>query len=190
MPPDLYGPNSAYHKKRRHLRESTAEAFRLATAIYGAPFSLLDLGCGDGVIIDDCEEHAIPAIGVDLCVSEDHAPPGFLRHDLSEPLDLGISFEWVICWEVAEHLDPDRDHVLLDTIAKHSLKPHGRVFFTAAAPGQAGEGHINCQPQGYWRALLEMRGLQWQAHESAALAEIWTKEVPKAPWYGRNIQVF
>lgn len=193
MPPKVdvdYSPGAAYHAQRAHLREHALHCLKLAFAIYEQPASLLDLGCGHGAHIGYCRQQKIDAIGVDLAVPADEAGRHLLHHDLRQPLDLGISVEWVTCWEVAEHLPKESAEMLCDTIARHVLRPSGRVFFTAATPGQPGPGHINCRPKSYWRGLFEARGLHYQESETTVLSRRWLADVPKATWYGKNLQVF
>lgn len=190
MPPrplPSYAPDSVYHQQRTHLREQTINCLRSTLTLLGLPASMLDVGCGEGAHVAWARDLNIDAFGVDLAAPD---VDGFLRHNLCEPLHVGRRFEWVLCWEVAEHLPPQAAETLCDTLARHLEQPYGRLLFTAAPPGQSGPGHINCQPKGYWRALLEARGLHWQPKESALLGELWLLGAPKARWYGKNLQVF
>ena len=84
------------------------------------------------------------------------APEGeqFLRCDLTEPLDLGRTFDLVICLEVGEHLPEDAADTLVDTCVRHART----VVFSAAVLGQVGAGHINCQPHEYWHSKFAARG--------------------------------
>src|SRR4030095_10897023 len=104
--------------------------------VYEKPTSLIDLGCGQGVNISYCRHRQIDAIGIDLAVPIEDPGWNLLHGDLRVPLDLGISFEWVLCWEVAEHLPPESADILCDTLARHLSKPSGRLFFTAGGEGQ------------------------------------------------------
>jgi len=185
-----YSPGAVYHEQRKHLAQQTLQALKLVFSLYGEPTSLLDVGCGHGVQIGYCRSRKIDAIGVDLSVPEDESGRHLLHHDLRVPLDLGVVFECVLCWEVAEHLPASAAETLCDTLARHVNRPSGRLLFTAATPGQAGPGHIHTQPHAYWRGLLEQRGLHCQDSETAVLSKLWTAELPRAKWYGKNCQVF
>ena len=189
-PPD-YSAGSTYHATRRHLASSTQKCVEGALEILGLPASVLDLGCGEGAHLRWLHhEFASRTVGVDLAIPKD--ADGVLWHhgDLRVPVDLGVTFEWVLCWEVAEHLPRESSDILCDSLACHLAKPHGRLLFTAAPPGQRGPGHINCQPQAFWRLLLYDRGLVYQPLETHELAAHWAQHVKQAPWYGRNVQVF
>lgn len=185
-----YSAGAVYHEQRRRLSMQTVRCLELAIAIFGAPRSLLDVGCGEGALVGWCRPRGIEATGVDLAVPAEEPGAGLLRRDLRMPLDLGLQFEWVVCWEVAEHLPPDSAETLCDTIARHVARPSGRVLFTAAVPGQRGPGHVNCRVGAYWRALFAERGLAWQADDTGRLAPLWRSDVPLAPWYGKNLQIY
>lgn len=189
MPPrDLYQPGSEYHAARRRYGPAAARCLALAIEQLGQPASLLDVGCGEGALVASGRAAGIDAWGVDLAVP---ALPteGLLRWDLRQPLDCQRRFEWVLCWEVAEHLPETSAETLVDSLVRHIDRSHGRLLFTAARPGQRGPGHIHCRPAEYWRHLFTDRGLTWMARESAALACTWRAGVPEARWYADNAQV-
>jgi hypothetical protein len=79
----------------------------------------------------------------------------YTTHDLTQPLELGKLFDLVLCVEVAEHLEEQHEDVLLDSVIRHAVH---RIIFSAAEPGQPGNGHINCQPIGHWLARFADRG--------------------------------
>ena len=84
-----------------------------------------------------------------------HAPADVIGDiviaSVTEPLCLG-KFDIAVATEVAEHIPK----FMANAFAKNLVKLRGEdgIFFTAAAPGQWGDGHINCQPQSYWVALF------------------------------------
>jgi hypothetical protein len=64
----------------------------------------------------------------------------------------------VICFEVAEHIDPRHNDEIVKQIYK-SMETYGVLMFTAAQPGQGGVGHINNRPKAYWKQKFEALGL-------------------------------
>ncbi len=184
-----YESGGDFHANRRHLRAHGIRCFELAKQALGTPRSVLDVGCGEGALVGHARNLGLESMGVDLAVPTENAQWGLLHHDLRTSLDLGRRFQWVLCWEVAEHLECEYADILCDTLAVHLARPDGRLLFTAAIPGQRGAGHVNCQPRAYWRGLLEARGLVWQTEETLRLRELWGTEVPRAPWYGKNVSV-
>lgn len=186
MRPELYAPGSAYHQQRRWTHEHSLRCLYAAFDLLGKPTSLLDVGCAEGVHVAWSLVRGVEAMGIDLA-AVDH--PALVRADLTQPVDLKRRFEWVLCWEVAEHLPASAAETLCDTLVRH-MQPHGRLLFTAAGPGQRGPGHINCAPLEFWQRLFLDRGLSFAADLTADLRHRWRECSPKTPWYGRNAQVY
>jgi hypothetical protein len=185
--PDLYAPDSLYHQKRRWTHPHTVRCLETAMDVLGTPGSLLDVGCAEGVLVRWAKSHGIDAMGIDLAAPV--GEPNFLRADLREAVELGRTFEWVTCWEVAEHLPESAAETLVETIVHHMV-PAGRVVFTAAGPKQPGPGHINCQPAGYWHGLFADLGVTYVDGLSSVLRRRWSICAPKTPWYGLNAAVY
>jgi SAM-dependent methyltransferase len=175
------------------LHQGYGELANLLLA-WARPESVLDLGCGNGYILSAIAEQGVQVQGAD-------ASPAVLRFldeairdrvsilDLSQPQDLG-RFDLVISTEVAEHLPKRSSRAFVENVARHSRQ---HVFFTAAQPGQWGDGHINCQPQGYWIELFAEHGLEHDAESSARLAADAGASEPVSqslPWLLGNIMVF
>jgi 3-dehydroquinate dehydratase len=53
----------------------------------------------------------------------------------------------VLCLEVAEHIDNSQSDDVVKIVSNSTEK---YLIWTAAQPGQGGEGHINCQLREYW----------------------------------------
>lgn len=187
MPPEPnYETGSAYHQQRRWMLPHTQRCLEAAFEVLGQPASLLDVGCAEGALVRWASQQQVTAAGIDLAASED---PELVRADLCEPVDLGRQFQWVLCWEVAEHLPESAADVLCETIVHH-MAPGGRILWTAARPGQRGPGHINCQPSRYWMEKFAALGVVVSTTESQRLRSAWLRCAPKTPWYGNNVQVF
>jgi SAM-dependent methyltransferase len=148
------------------------------------PASLLDVGCGIGTWLSVAQGQGIvDVLGVDgidvpessLLVSKQL----FLRHDLTQPLDLGRKFEVAFCLEVAEHLEADAGDTLITSLAKHA----DTIFFSAASPGQPGEHHVNCQWPSYWQSRFNAFGF---ACYDEPRWKIWTDSRIEF-WYRQNI---
>lgn len=80
-------------------------------------------------------------------------PDQFVPADLSRPIRLGRTFDLVQSLEVAEHIAPAAAETFVDNLVAHG----SIILFSAAAPGQGGEYHVNEQPYDYWRTLFQRR---------------------------------
>ena len=83
------------------------------------------------------------------------------------------------CLEVGEHLPPESAGTLVRSLCTHS----DRIFFSAAAPQQLGEHHINCQWPEYWQALFNEHG--YSCHDEVRF-RMW-RDTGIEPWYRQNM---
>jgi SAM-dependent methyltransferase len=149
--------------------------------------SLLDVGCGSGTWASTALRlGAADVIGVDgdWIAEEDLQlePERFVRHDLTRPLDLGRTFDLVVCLEVAEHLPADAADELLASLVRHAPA----VLFSAAIPYQGGRNHVNEQWQSHWIARFDALGLG--VHDVVRPA-VWSDPAVE-PWYAQNAFLF
>jgi SAM-dependent methyltransferase len=173
------------HSANRHTLEGAEAAFA-SIAWESTPTSILDIGCGEGTWL-----RAALRAGVRNVVGVDGVkiPPerllfpasSFIVSDLTQPLDLGRRFDAVLCLEVAEHLPESMAAILISSLTRHS----DRIVFSAAAPGQPGQHHINCRWPEYWQGLFNTRGY---ACDDAIRWCIWN-DARIEPWYRQNMFV-
>ena len=148
------------------------------------PATVLDLGCGLGGYLG-----LFAALGARVVVGVDGFEPtphylgggGYIRHDLRRALDLDSSFDLVVCTEVVEHLDAEYGDVLIDSIARHARET---ILFSAARPGQPGEGHVNCRPTEHWINEWARRGWEPTVFDSLAI-----RSLSSYHWFRRNFLV-
>jgi SAM-dependent methyltransferase len=133
------------------------------------PRSVLDVGCGPGVVIDYLLARGIDDVqgleGSALAIEMAKNPGRIKEADLAIPVDLGRKFDLVYSVEVAEHIRPEAADEFVNTCVRHA----DRILFTAAHPGQGGLGHLNEQPREYWIAKFAERGFRYNAELSDAL---------------------
>jgi 2-polyprenyl-3-methyl-5-hydroxy-6-metoxy-1,4-benzoquinol methylase len=121
--------------------------------------SVLDVGCGIGSWLKVClEQHVFDVHGIDGSEwNEDVCLVGssqYFRKDISEPIEMGRKYDLLFCLEVAEHLPENKSDILIDTLVRHA----DLVLFSAAIPGQGGDGHENEQWPSYWESKFKKRG--------------------------------
>lgn len=152
-----------------------------------APRSVIDIGCGIGTwtrVFQDADLGKV--VGVDFSVYEEddcHIPrDSYVQADLREPYDHGERFDLALSLEVAEHL-PDADaDTFVETLTRHS----DVVVFSAAVPGQDGQGHINNQWPSYWVEKFEKHG--YMARD-VLRPHFWDDEEVMV-WYRQNMILF
>jgi len=153
---------------------------------FGIPASYLDVGCGTGAMVKIARTLGVDAYGVDILP---HTESYIYKQDLNNFCDLCRRFELVTSIETAEHIAPTSADIFADTLARH-VAPNGLLVFTAAPPGQMGDGHINCQPKAYWRDKLTVRGLQYDESATRRLYLLWRNTHWATHWCEENLQVF
>lgn len=187
--PSLYKPENidegenSFSEETPHLIRVTLATFGL----FGIPKKFLDVGCGMGQCVETATLLGANAAGVEL-----HSRPGLLSHDLREPLPPVFvgGADMIFCWEVAEHLPEESADTLVKSLADN-LSPGGLLVFTAAIPGQAGLGHINCQIPWYWQDKFRKVGLGRSVQGTAALAFLWEFAAGSYMYHLRqNLNVF
>lgn len=159
------------------------------------PKSFLDLGCAQGYTIDYFAPR-IPSLGVEgstvaLRLATPFAAKHIQQHDLRDPFYYHRGFDLVNCTEVMEHLEPEFEDTLLDTIMRHMSN---WLAFTAAqvwdkARGTSRQSHWNVKPYEYWVGMFETRGLRIRADMRNKMREMLRKKRNVYPWWGRDLIV-
>lgn len=178
---ELLGPFDRYNE--RH----TLALF----SMFGIPQTLLDVGSGTGAMVNIARRLGVEAYGVDQIERDED---WLFTHDLTEPFSLTAAggpsvVDMVFCFEVAEHLPPEFDTMIADTVANH-LNNGGLLFFTSALPGQGGDDHVGERPPAHWRDLLHVRGVTFKKDLTYMLALQWTNIQSPLMWLPANLMVF
>lgn len=105
---------------------------------------ILDVGCGPGIYVKALRDIGFDAYGVDI----DPMSPYDKIDIFSTGFRAAYAGNYDVCLslEVAEHLPEDKADAFVECLTM--VAPV--VVFSAAAIGQGGHGHINCQPKAYW----------------------------------------
>lgn len=126
----------------------------------------------------------VDALGVDLIARD---PDKY--YDLVGIMKLERQYKLVTCIEVAEHIAPFHTKTFCGNIARH-VEDGGLLIFTAAAPGQAGDGHVNLRLATEWRSLFWDRRLHYQEDITFKLKLAWQLIPMPMMWLPDNVQVF
>lgn len=149
--------------------------------------SVCDVGCGVGTWLRAFQEAGVAKIqGFDGNYVEREMLQiplaNFAAADLSRPFAVAGAYDLAISLEVAEHLPEAAARTIVSTLT--SLAPV--VVFSAAIPGQGGQGHVNEQWQSYWVALFQEQGY---VAIDCLRPKIWNNESIKF-WYRQNTLVY
>lgn len=143
----------------RHNAPRFADAVK---RVFPEASSIADVGCGTGAYLAEFNRRGFTTRGWEYAARARRiaARRGVEVH----PFDVGRSavpappgrFDLVMTIEVAEHVPPP----LADAFIQFVGTLADTVIFTAAQPGQGGQGHLNEQPPEYWQAKFEDIGFR------------------------------
>lgn len=191
---------ATYDAVRDGAIQSAAVVLPLLARSGEQPRGVLDVGAGEGHWLDAA--HAlwpgIPTLGLDLVERQDTFPLVTFWDadgDVEMPLLAGphatekredgfpatAHSRWplVLCLEMAEHVKPETGDKLIAELCRVAE----RVAFSAAIPGQGGDGHVNEQWPSYWGERFNRHGFFLTDPWRLAL---WGDERVE-PWYRQNL---
>jgi SAM-dependent methyltransferase len=149
--------------------------------------SVLDVGCGQGAWLKIWQDLGVTEIkGIDGNYVDknnlliDNAD--FIAHDLSKEFNLNQKFDLVTSFEVAEHITDTAADIFISSLISHG----DIILFSAAVPGQGGEGHVNEQDYPYW--IKKFNSLGYSAYDALRPKIINNNNI--AFWYRYNTFLF
>ena len=149
--------------------------------------SVLDVGCGRGMWLSAVTQAGVTDVcgvdGVEETAETLLFPVERFHHlNLTQPFDLGRTFDALLCLEVAEHLPATSADTLVQSLTQ--LAPI--VCFSAAIPSQGGTHHVNEQWPAYW---IEKFRQHDYTPVDAIRQRIWND--PRVDyWYCQNLLLF
>lgn len=151
------------------------------------PQSVVDVGCGPGYWLAVFRElGVVEVLGFDgdwVDQTRLEIPAGsFHPVNLRQPLPCDRKFDLALSLEVAEHLPEQNAAGLVETLTGLSQS----VLFSAAIPGQGGQGHVNEQWPEYWMGLFGQRGFQCL---DCIRPRFWSNPEVEY-WYAQNTLLF
>jgi cyclopropane fatty-acyl-phospholipid synthase-like methyltransferase len=144
---------------------------------------IADFGCGMGKYIENLKNNNINAIGFD---GNPNTPE--LTNNLCEILDLSISkqfekkFDWIISFEVGEHLPKEFEDIFINNL--HNNNKYG-IILSWAIEGQGGDGHFNERNNDYIKSKIINLGYINDIDEENKMRDISTLS-----WFKNTIMVF
>jgi len=143
-----------------------------------------DFGCGPGIYVQAIKEYTDDVKGYDI----DERIRGKLNLEIKSIFDIDDPSDLILCLEVAEHIETKFNSDIVKTVYKN-LKPGGMLIWSAAFPGQGGDGHINCQTRDFWIDQFTKQGLVYDTETTDCLKE-YIIQGPYMGWFVTNLVVF
>lgn len=162
------------HYYDRSLADALVAFFRGQTVV--------DFGCGLGQYVNELRRSGIDASGFDGNPDTRRLTGGTCHVlDLAVPMELGRSWDWVLCLETGEHIPPEYEAPFVANLDRHNTRG---IVLSWAPPGQVGQGHVNCQPLAYVCDLFT--GLGYTVNDAQSLA---LRKASFLPWFQQNLLV-
>lgn len=148
--------------------------------------SIVDVGCGLGTWLSVANKLGIKNYkGLDGSIYNDESfvipEKNYQQVNLNQAISINKTFDLCLCLEVAEHLPASSADDLVDLLCH--LAPI--VLFSAAIPGQPGQGHINLQWQDFWQEKFHLKG--YEAYDLRN--EFWNNNKVEW-WYRQNMIIY
>lgn len=164
--------------------EEAPQAKRIATWLWANGVKkVYDIGCGPGTYTKALVDAGIDAMGFDSDCRNDKNY--IINHDIVQSPAPGTA-EYVICIEVAEHIDEKHADTIIDNILQNEPKT---IIWSAAVPGQGGNGHINCQPKEYWEKKFIAKGAKRNQEAEKSLRDFVMLGTHMG-WFVNNMMIF
>lgn len=149
----------------------------------------IDFGCGPGWYVKVFHEHGVDMQGYDgnpnvETVSARFFDNGFYCQQVDLDIDLQAEepVDLVMSLEVGEHIPADREQVFIDNLVRNSSR---YILLSWGIPGQGGDGHVNCRPNGYIITNMARRGFHINTPVSNFL-----RSGAVSPWFRNTLMFF
>lgn len=149
--------DEAFFEFMRTCRDPYRRLADCINEVVGVQGSAVDIGCGIGLQTKRLMELGWGISGMDPApVAIELCEPGIhiVPFDLTKPIT-GDKHDTVICTETAEHISQEHADTIVANVAGLA---RNFIVWSAAAPGQEWEGHVNLQPPAYWLEKFAARG--------------------------------
>lgn len=157
--------------------------------IYRDISTVIDLGCGPGWYVRGLKDRGLQVDGYDGNPYTEEITSEMMEDgtyckvaDLTEPLYLNTSFDYVISLEVGEHIPVEFEQVLIDNLTRHANKG---IILSWAVEGQRGDGHVNCRNNDYIIQKIREKGF-----EEDLFAKRYLRRCASLSWMKNTIMAF
>jgi SAM-dependent methyltransferase len=155
----------------RAMEDLDRVARRIVTDLQ--PESVLDAGCGNGVLVEYLRALGVDAYGIDESGQASDAVPASVREyvrrgSLTEPLER--KYDLVVSVEVLEHLDSSDAEQAIESMCAAT----DRVLFSSTPYDYAEPTHVNVHAPEDWSAQFARQGFVRNIDFDGAFVTPWT----------------
>ncbi len=139
-----------------------------------SPYSVVDVGCGTGVLLLTLKKRGVPncqGIEYSDAALEICRQRGLdvIKFDLESGSEPGLKADIVVSTEVAEHLPGSCSDRYVDILCGIA----NTIILTASPAGSGGTDHVNEQPNEYWIEKFVSRNYEYRREQSMEWREHW-----------------
>lgn len=177
-----------FYDDANQMKAKTAKQVAKVINSYFEYETVFDIGCGMGLYINELRKTGKTVLGCDYsdaAVQIANEELKVFKADATKPIHIDDTFDLVMCFEVAEHIQTQYSRQLVTNCTSYA----DTVIFTAAPVGQGGVGHINEQPFDFWINLFENEDFQYNRSLSESVRKkMQAEEI--VPWLAKNFMCF
>ena len=166
-------------------QDQARELGKVLVSMY-APKSVIDIGCNRGIYLEGFQSAGCEVLGIDSdeqALSKAKVPT--IRLDITNGLN-PKKYDLALCLEVLEHIEEAKSDKVISNICKGA----DTVVFSAALPGQGGDGHINCQQKAHWIEKFKANGYSQDIEETNFIIRDMKSKPGTMGWLLNNVMVF
>ncbi len=173
-----YGFGEPFQKSEVWLNLFKAFAERIDRDIN--PGSVLDAGCGMGLLVETLRNRGIEAWGLDISSSaissvapeiQQFCQVGSILEPFSQP-----KYDLIVCIEVLEHLALEEVEIAVKNLCQHA----DDIFFSASPLEDKQNRRITVRPPEYWSAIFFRHGFVRDVNYDASFITPWTMRFRKS----------
>jgi SAM-dependent methyltransferase len=167
--------------------EELPQARRIAQWMLGSHPNarILDVGCGPGLYVEEMRRVGLEANGFDNDARVLVANKAYLQQIDITDNEPPVGFDVVLSLEVGEHISKNDADRYINFVTRNGANV---VYFSAARPGQGGEGHINLQPKAYWVEKMHRAGF-WLDPDATDAFVSWLVQGEHMGWLRNNFML-
>jgi cyclopropane fatty-acyl-phospholipid synthase-like methyltransferase len=145
--------------------------------------SIVDLGCGNGYYVKEMRKEGLNAYGFDGNPNTPAITGGVCGVlDLSTVKQFDPIYDWVVSFEVGEHLPKQFEDSFMQNLHLNNKKG---IILSWAVVGQGGTGHFNEQNNDYVKTKICELG-----YMNDIKSENFLRKNSGLPWFKNTIMVF